>query len=193
MTTLIIEVYDNFIADETESYESVKSRNRFTCFAKDRGMYSPDNLHDSVLKLHKYCLTHLLDSYRVHLNRLKGKEGLKIFYWNFYHSTIWVVLQIYFVSDVLFHIDFEVNIIRKLLRICRICTSCDVAMLFSSLWLCFSMPIAPNVCTLLLSTIDLFYPCLFICLDVYTVRPSSIILLCFLYLIEYRFNFFIHS
>lgn len=65
--------YFTLIPDETASYESIITKARFTCFAKDRGMYTPDNLHDSVLKLHKYCLTHLLDSYRVHLNRLKGK------------------------------------------------------------------------------------------------------------------------
>ncbi|KAK9727841.1 hypothetical protein QE152_g18982 [Popillia japonica] len=61
---------------ETSSHESVKSMSRFVCFAKDKGMYTPDNLHDSVLKLHRYCLTHLLDSYRVHLNRLKGIKVL---------------------------------------------------------------------------------------------------------------------
>ncbi|XP_071052074.1 uncharacterized protein [Onthophagus taurus] len=42
------------------------------CFKPKVSTFTKDDLQDSVLRLHKYCLTHLLDSYRVHLNRLKG-------------------------------------------------------------------------------------------------------------------------
>lgn len=35
-------------------------------------LYTREELEQKILKLHKYCLTHLVDSYRVHLNRLKG-------------------------------------------------------------------------------------------------------------------------
>lgn len=34
--------------------------------------YSPKELEEKITKLHKYCLTHLVDSYRVHLYRMKG-------------------------------------------------------------------------------------------------------------------------
>lgn len=47
---------------------------RFVCFfRKNKSYYFGDYLDAKIYKLHKYCLTHLIDSYRLHLNRLKGK------------------------------------------------------------------------------------------------------------------------
>lgn len=41
--------------------------------------YTPKELEEKIVKLHKYCLTHLVDSYRVHLNRVKGRKAKMAF------------------------------------------------------------------------------------------------------------------
>lgn len=47
-------------------------RNLFCLFRKPRKAYEGDYLESKIYVLHKFCLTHLIDSYRLHLNRLKG-------------------------------------------------------------------------------------------------------------------------
>lgn len=43
------------------------------CFrGKRKYLYTGEHINGRIAKLHHYCLTHLIDSYRLHINREKG-------------------------------------------------------------------------------------------------------------------------
>lgn len=52
--------------------EKAELRHFFHRFKKKPLVFTPEVLESEIHKLHKFCLTHLIDSYRLHLNREKG-------------------------------------------------------------------------------------------------------------------------
>lgn len=62
----------NVLAVAIDSDLNLKCRRCHCIPGKRKYLYNAEHLNGRIAKLHQYCLTHLIDSYRLHINREKG-------------------------------------------------------------------------------------------------------------------------